>query len=64
MSKIDDIPEIMKSRIAVVSDLFTSLHLIADAMLDGSLDLDELKEVAAAMRPVSNMIMKKKAKAE
>lgn len=60
MSKPDEIPDVMKSRIAVVSELFRQIHAIVDAMMDNSLTLDELKEVAAAMRPVTNMIQKKK----
>lgn len=60
MSKPDEIPDVMKSRSAVVSELFRQIHAIVDAMMDNSLTLDELKEVAAAMRPVTNMIQKKK----
>lgn len=49
-----------KSRLMVINKLFDLISLLVDSMDGCKLSTDELKEVAAAMRPVTNMIRKKK----
>lgn len=44
----------------IIPELFDLVILLVDAMDEGILSTEELKEVAAAMRPVTNMIRKKK----